>query len=121
MSRWIDADALKKDIARLHVLNDEAEIRRTYEYNPHVTATDFEETLVSVFDAIDDAPRIDIVRCGECKYRNYRIDYQMDYCIQHSKVLYTTDGGCSWGKPKEELNGSERLVKGSEKPNNSND
>lgn len=60
MSRYIDADALKKDIAMLHVLNDEAEIRRTYEYNPHVTATDFEETLVSVFDAIDDAPSIGI-------------------------------------------------------------
>ena len=54
MSRYIDADALKKDVARLHVLNDEAEIRRAYEYNPHVTSTDFEETLVSVFDAIDD-------------------------------------------------------------------
>lgn len=58
MSRYIDADAVKKDIARLHVLNDEAEIRRTYEYNPHVTTTDFEETLVSVFDAIEDAPSI---------------------------------------------------------------
>ena len=60
MSRYIDADALKKDIARLHVLNDEAEIRRAYEYNPHVTSTDFEETLVSVFDVIEDAPSIDI-------------------------------------------------------------
>ena len=59
MSRYIDADALKKDVARLHVLNDEAEIRRAYEYNPHVTSTDFEETLVSVFDAIDDAPTIE--------------------------------------------------------------
>ena len=65
--RLIDADALKKDIARLHVLNDEAEIRRAYEYNPHVTSTDFEETLVSVFDAIDDAPSIDIVFCKDCK------------------------------------------------------
>lgn len=59
MGKWIDADALKKDIARLHVLNDEAEIRRAYEYNPHATSTDFEETLVSVFDAIDDAPSIE--------------------------------------------------------------
>ena len=58
--RLSDADALKKDVARLHVLNDEAEIRRAYEYNPHVTSTDFEETLVSVFDAIDEAPSIDI-------------------------------------------------------------
>ena len=64
--RMIDADALKKDVARLHVLNDEAEIRRAYEYNPHVTSTDFEETLVSVFDAIDDAPTIEPKR-GEWK------------------------------------------------------
>lgn len=63
--RIIDADTLKKDIARLHVLNDEAEIRRTYEYNPHVTTTDFEETLVSVFDAIEDAPSI---KTKEVKY-----------------------------------------------------
>ena len=68
MSRYIDADALIKDVARLHVLNDEAEIRRAYEYNPHVTSTDFEETLVSVFDAIEDAPSIDIVRCQDGKH-----------------------------------------------------
>ena len=77
--RIIDADALKKDVARLHVLNDEAEIRRAYEYNPHATSTDFEETLVSVFDAIDDAPSIDIVRCKECKH-NYNT------AINHGKM-----------------------------------
>ena len=102
MSRYIDADAMKKDVARLHVLNDEAEIRRAYEYNPHVTSTDFEETLVSVFDAIDQAPSIDIVRCKECKYRKNRVDFQNDYCIQHSKVLYNTDGYCSWAERSSE-------------------
>ena len=61
MSRYIDADALKNDRARLHILNDEAEIRRAYASNPYSTLSDFEDTLVSVFDAIDDAPTIDAV------------------------------------------------------------
>ena len=91
MSRWIDADALKKDIARLHVLNDEAEIRRAYEYNPHVTSTDFEETLVSVFDAIDDAPSIDIVRCKECKHL-----YTMDCAFYEVGDNVKPDDFCSY-------------------------
>ena len=95
MSRWIDADTLKKDVARLHVLNDEAEIRRAYEYNPHVTSTDFEETLVSVFDAIDDAPSIDIVRCQDCKYWVYHFNG----CSRNpcTEPWYATDF-CSYGE-----------------------
>lgn len=96
MSRYIDADAVKKDIARLHVLNDEAEIRRTYEYNPHVTTTDFEETLVSVFDAIDDAPHIDIVRCKEC--RHWRSDGGAMMLCEISQAFTMDDDYCSWGE-----------------------
>ena len=44
------------------------------------------------------APSIDIVRCKECKCHKYRADYKKEYCLQHSKVLYDTGGGCSWGK-----------------------
>ena len=44
------------------------------------------------------APSIDICFCKKCKYRKNRIDYKKDYCIKHSKVLYDTDGGCSWGE-----------------------
>ena len=95
MSKYIDADAVKKDIARLHVLNDEAEIRRTYEYNPHVTTTDFEETLVSVFDAIDDAPSIDIVRCKECKHCS-TYDNELFCSIHTDDVL--ADDFCSYGE-----------------------
>ena len=47
---------------------------------------------------LDSAPSIDIVRCGECKYCKHRVDFKNDYCIQHSKVLYSTDGYCSWGE-----------------------
>ena len=96
MSRYIDADALKKDVARLHVLNDEAEIRRAYEYNPHATSTDFEETLVSVFDAIEDAPSIDIVRCKECKH--WWNEYGDSACMLHSDFTVSADDFCSYGE-----------------------
>ena len=98
MARYIDADALKKDVARLHVLNDEAEIRRAYEYNPHVTSTDFEETLVSVFDAIDDAPSIDIVRCKEC--RKSHIDGKTTHYLWCTEWGRSTDtfGYCERGE-----------------------
>lgn len=80
--RLIDADKLKKDVARLHALNDENEIRRAYAFNPHSTATDFEETLVSVFDAIDEAPSIDIVQCKDCKHNpKYTGDYMYGSCL----------------------------------------
>lgn len=101
MSRYIDADAVKKDIARLHVLNDEAEIRRTYEYNPHVTTTDFEETLVSVFDAIDDAPSIDIVRCKECRWRKPYSDKQLECGALRPGGLKRYDDFCSYGERSE--------------------
>lgn len=102
MARYIDADALKKDVARLHVLNDEAEIRRAYEYNPHVTSTDFEETLVSVFDAIDDAPSIDIVRCKEC--RKSHIDGKTTHYLWCTEWGRSTDtfGYCERGERESE-------------------
>lgn len=102
MSRYIDADAVKKDIARLHVLNDEAEIRRTYEYNPHVTTTDFEETLVSVFDAIDDAPSIDIVRCKECRHwigeTEHYEDREYKACWQLCGQYMDSEFWCKYGE-----------------------
>ena len=122
MSRYIDADALKKDIARLHVLNDEAEIRRTYEYNPHVTATDFEETLVSVFEAIDEAPSIDIVHCRECKYwqphEQYGYDEDNDEYHDYCGLLVPEDDYYAFTRKADDFcSYGER--NSSEKPNNS--
>ena len=107
--RTIDADKLKKDISRLHTLNDEAEIRRAYELNPHSTMADFEDTLVSVFDAIDSAPTIDAVSewipCSErlpseqgqylvttYAYNDY---YYVDTLSFHKGKFYETDD--EWG------------------------
>ena len=95
MSRYIDADALIKDVARLHVLNDEAEIRRAYEYNPHSTTTDFEETLVSVFDTIDDAPSIDIVFCKECRWAD---KCSQNIAMANTYQMYEKIDFCSYGE-----------------------
>ena len=69
MGRLIDADYLKKDIAKLHVLRDEKEIRRLYYANPHTSLADFEEILVRVFDAIDSAPTIEVPKWIPCEER----------------------------------------------------
>lgn len=65
------------------------------------------------------APSIDIIRCRECKYwhKNRKAGdgtNVFDICYD-----FQADDFCSYGEPKEKLKGSERLVKGSEKPNNS--
>ena len=69
MGRLIDADNLKKDIAKLHVLHDEKEIRRLYYANPHTSLADFEEILVRVFDAIEAAPTINVPMWIPCSER----------------------------------------------------
>ena len=83
MSRWIEVEPL---------------IDKAKEYGGY-----YEDTVYAVPLAdIDAAPSIDIVRCGECKYRKNRIDYEKDYCIEHSKVIYNTDGYCSWAERSSE-------------------
>ena len=80
MSRYIDAEWLIKELMQLSFL--------------------VQKWVNEV--QIMTAPSIDIVRCRECKYRKHRVDFQNDYCIQHSKVLYSTDGYCSWGERSSE-------------------
>ena len=80
MSRNIDANALAHKV----VINSDADF------------------INKVTRLMIDAPSIDIVRCGECKYRKNRIDYERDYCIEHSKVIYNTDGYCSWAERSSE-------------------
>lgn len=83
MSRYIDADEVLEQIRKklgIKSLNYLLEAER------------------QIVDAIQSAPSIDICFCRECKCRKHRVDFQNDYCIQHSKVLYSTDGYCSWGE-----------------------
>ena len=68
--RLIDADKLKKDIAESHLLEDEQTIRNYYKKNyGYSLVTDFTETLVEVFDIIDDAPTIEVPTWIPCSER----------------------------------------------------
>ena len=74
MARYIDADALKKTI-------DEEIFRH--------------DTIDHVFQIIDDAPSIDIVRCSECRYSRGVLEYcAIDYWVGDA------DGYCSYGERK---------------------
>ena len=57
--------------------------------------------------ALDDAPSIDIVRCGECSKRK-----KNGFCLEHNRYERNNDGFCSYGEVSEKPTGSE-------KPNNS--
>ena len=62
---------------------------------------------------VEQAPSIDIVRCGECKHwiDDRKGQDDMGTC-RLTHYFTNADDFCSYGEPKEELNGSERLVKG---------
>lgn len=83
--RLIDAEKELKELKNMKV---EGEV--------FTTAVNF------AIKVIEGAPSIDIVRCGECKYRKNRIDYEKDYCIEHSKVIFNTDDYCSWAERSSE-------------------
>ena len=86
MSRYIDAEWLKEHIEVI-----------SYEGMWHTTETD---EFVAV-DNINQAPSIDIVRCGEC--RRVREDGGHANCngylyCRKWKTLVDEDGYCSWGE-----------------------
>ena len=85
MSRYIDADVLTKEIKQ-----DIADEGLTERY---------------VFYRINEAPSIDIVRCGEC--RRVREDGGHANCggylyCRKWKTLVDEDGYCSWGESEGE-------------------
>jgi len=90
MSRYIDADEFGRCLQNYRPYVDSGRF--------NAIQTEVNQVLDCIEYEIEDAPNIDIVRCKKCKYRKHRVDFQNDYCIQHSKVLYSTDGYCSWGE-----------------------
>ena len=78
MSRWIDADALELP----------------YGYC---------EDASLCYEALRLLPSIDIVRCGECKYGEYRADFD-DYECRYSGcgLVYKADDFCSYGERSSE-------------------
>ena len=78
MSRYIDADALKKQVES--------------PYTEYPIMIQIRKTLK---DFIDDAPSIDIVRCQDCKYWVYNFNG----CSRNpcTEPWYATDG-CTYGE-----------------------
>ena len=80
MGRYIDADALKKDLSE------------------NYTFYGFRQLLNDFYEALDTAPSIDIVRCKECKHwckgdEVYGICYR---CPNTRQMRY--DDFCSYGE-----------------------
>ena len=47
----------------------------------------------------EDAPILELVRCGDCKYLNTR-----DYCCELHEFIYKQDDDyCSWGEEVDEV------------------
>lgn len=87
MSRYIDADAITNMIKPMcGVFTEDA-----FMINYH-----------RVLSIIENAPSIDIVRCKECKYAEYRADFN-DYECHHSGcgLVYDADDFCSYGERRE--------------------
>lgn len=82
MSRYIDADALKKQVES--------------PYTEYPIMIQIRKTLK---DFIDDAPSIDIVRCQDCKYWVYNFNG----CSRNpcTEPWYATDG-CTYGERNDE-------------------
>ena len=84
MSKWIDADALI------------AELKDRW------NKCDLGEFAENVWSVIEDAPSIDIVRCKECKYGEYRDDFDDYEC--HSSgcgLVNDADFYCADGERRE--------------------
>ena len=89
MNRWIDADAL-------------IEKEERYELDSYIDGERCYEMAVPSC-AIIEAPSIDIVRCGECKYRQN--PYAPKWCYEMSKET-NADDFCSYGSRSEKPNNS---------------
>ena len=80
MSRYIDADALKKDLSENYVFYG------------------FRQLLNDFYEALDSAPSIDIVRCGECKYSRKAKSRNSDLNCKWHHRNFKADDFCSYGE-----------------------
>ena len=105
MSRWIDYDAINYRHDKIYDKSDE-----------------FLNGVVYMAQRIEEAPSIDIVRCGECVYCNVQnTKYLYAICERHSIEFKpfeddTRTHGCAWGISRSEKPNSSKV---SEKPTDS--
>ena len=92
MTRYIDADALKKSL-------DEHDYLVHHGFNE----SEYGITQYGVKQIIDDAPTIDavpVIRCKDCKYYPNGIRFCIDSYAHCSHMI--DDGFCSWAVRKGE-------------------
>ena len=87
MSRWIEVDALHDALKAKQMWVVRCGDRHNEGY-----------TFDQVHFAIDDAPSIDLVRCGECKHWRNIVPTR---CTKHFGILVNADDFCSYGERKE--------------------
>lgn len=87
MSRWIDADKLKRKMQRI----------ATEAWKMKLTAS-VESVLNQFIDYINSAPSIDIVRCRECKHGKYREDHDDYLCRNDGICVHDADWFCADGE-----------------------
>ena len=86
MSRYIDADALTKTITdNMYVVSDMINSRDCGMF-----------WTGGIERAINEAPSIDIVRCGECKHWNH--EEELTYCDKTVWFGTDADDFCSYGE-----------------------
>ena len=81
MSRYIDYDAL--DYKNWHMIGK---------------SSDFIDGVVYMAQRIEDAPSIDIVRCTECKYGEYREDHDEYLCRDDGVCVHDAEWFCADGE-----------------------
>jgi hypothetical protein len=80
MSRYVEYDSLVADSYESDMWD-----RGTQRFNLRVVEV----------DDIENAPSIDLVRCGECKYWRNIVPTR---CTKHFGILVNADDFCSYGK-----------------------
>lgn len=97
MSRWIDADALHDALKakQMWVVRCGDKHNEGYTYD-------------QVHFAIDDAPGIDIVRCGECKM--WMSEHLCQWWSRYGTVETDADDFCSYGERSEKPNNCEHIT-----------
>lgn len=109
MSRWIDADALKKSIDECDICNicPDRKFRCSYD-------CDFPDHLTSKWEMlINTQPSIDIVRCKECKHiTENEIWAETSTCVFEKipslrckafELERDSDDFCSYGEKNEQM------------------
>ena len=97
MSKWIDAEWLLNRYKGHHdfYLNAWGGDFKAMDAKDKARCDELNTCIADIFNA----PSIDIIRCGECKYAEYRADYNDCEChYSGCGLVYEVDDFCSYGE-----------------------